>query len=179
MFRKIILTSLFLMFAAVVYGEYYQYTDGKGIQRYTDDFQQVPESQRTDVKIHESVKTDPDEVPAGDREEMDDDVAESDDAGDDVAAEDAAGEEPARGVSRSTANELDKIQMELRQKRESLEKERDALQQEAPPDGAKTKEKIAYGERVEALNDKIKEYEEDVKAFDEKVNAFNTQVGKK
>ena len=56
---KLLLAGALVLLWTTAYGEFYQYTDTNGVLRFTDDLATVPPEQRSDVKTHQSVKSDP------------------------------------------------------------------------------------------------------------------------
>lgn len=63
-FKSIALTGLLLfIFTTPVRCEYYQYVDQKGVKHFTDNISQIPEDQRKNLNIYQSIKS-PEKEPA-------------------------------------------------------------------------------------------------------------------
>jgi len=172
MIRTILLTCVFVLFASMAVGEYYQYTDETGNLRFTDDLYQVPEVQRPAMQKFESVKSVPDDTTV-EQNSVNEEIkvtVESDQPESSPAVSGDTGD-----TFHVRAAELNKMQSELNKTRVALEKEQAAIEALAPKKDAKSKERIAYSAKVDALNAKIEKYGKDLKAFEEKVNAFNNR----
>ena len=155
------------------YGEFYQYTDSKGVKRFTDDIAVVPPDQRPDVKIHQSVKSTP---------VLPDTPAPKPAQGVPAATASSADASSHQGTWKeqidSQASELDRIQVELSRTYQSLQAESDALAAKAPPADAKADVHAAYRQKVEQLNKKIGDYEARYAEFKNKQKAFYDQYRK-
>jgi hypothetical protein len=171
--KKMLLTVVVVLLATPAYCEYYQYTDSNGVLRFTDNFANVPQDQRPEVKTHQSVESQP--------------VKKTTDSAVKEKASRSTGAletetEPSGGTwqgrNSQKEQELDQMQADLKATFAALQAERSALEAKAPAKGATFEEKVAYTEKVEALNAKIAGYEEQLGAFNEKVNAYNAQVKK-
>jgi hypothetical protein len=53
----LIVTVCYILSAASVSAEYYQWIDQDGIKHYTDDVSEIPEDQRSGLNIYKSIKT--------------------------------------------------------------------------------------------------------------------------
>jgi hypothetical protein len=150
---------LLLFVAGSVYGSIYQYTDESGVVRFTDDLSLIPDDQREEVKITESVKNtyNPKEV---------------------VPKSAAPVIETPADEIRSDAQELDAIRAELHREYDSLMAEKEALGP-APPKKTKSGVKADYNYKVTDLNRRIDDYQKRRSEFDEKVKTFNNQIGGK
>ncbi len=168
MFNKIILKvfcMLFvcMLFTTVGYGEYYQYTDPSGKICYTDDISKIPESQRGAVKKFKSENS----VKKVDSAEKNENKT-------DPALSNAKDEKQLlENSSNQKMGELKTSQAELNQIYNSLEKDRTAIEAQAPKKGATDKERKEYSLKVEALNAKITEYEKKLKVFNDQVDVLN------
>ena len=159
---KLILAAALVLLWTTAYGEFYQYTDANGMQRFTDNLAVVPPDQRPQVKTYESVKSEP--------------VHTVDEASS-KAASSSDGSAPQTGdwneKIANQANELDRMQVELSKTYRSLQVEREALVSSAPAAGASAEERSVYQNKVDGLNAKIKDYEAQYADFKSKEKAFN------
>lgn len=171
--RKVLLAGMVVLWATPALCEYYQYKDQNGVLRFTDDLSSVPPDQRPDIKTHQSVESQPVQQATG--------AAATETTSRSKAAP-ATGTPPSGGTwqerNAQKRQELDQMQAELKKMFESLQAERAKLEAQAPPNGASFKEKVAYTEKVEALNLKIANYESELDAFNEQVSAYNSQAKK-
>lgn len=171
--RYLLVIGMVVFWLTPAFGEYYQYTDSNGVLRFTDDLASVPPEQRPDVTTHQSVEGQAVQQTTG--------AAVKKRANRSAAA---AGKstQPSGGTwqerNAQKRHELDQMQAALRETFAALQGERSALEANAPPKGATFKEKVAYTDKVEALNAKIVRYEEQLDAYNQKVNAFNAQGNK-
>ena len=53
----LIVCFLYILSASFVFAEYYHYVDKKGIKHYTDDISKVPEDQRPNLSIYQSIQS--------------------------------------------------------------------------------------------------------------------------
>jgi hypothetical protein len=169
--RNLLLAGMVVYWATPAFCEYYQYTDANGVLRFTDNLANVPPDQRPDVKTHQSVESQPVQQTTGSAAK-----ASRSTAAVDKAAEPSGGTWQGRNAQKR--HELDQMQADLKATFEALQTERSALEAKAPAKGATFEEKVAYTEKVEALNAKIASYEEKLDAFNQKVNTYNSQVRK-
>ncbi|MCD4720674.1 MAG: hypothetical protein K8S13_12580 [Desulfobacula sp.] len=63
LFYALIICFLYILSASSVFAEYYHYIDKDGIKYYTDDISEVPEDQRPDLSVYQSIQTSPEEKP--------------------------------------------------------------------------------------------------------------------
>jgi predicted RNase H-like nuclease (RuvC/YqgF family) len=158
MIRTFLLTCFFVSITTLAGAEYYKYHDENGNLRFTDDISTIPESQRKSVEQFESTTSNIRETPTNPT----------------TRTPPAEAVVPPGDVSYTVrAKELNRIQEKLHKTRMALEKEKAELEARAPAENATNKEKIAYSEKIEALNAKIDQYSKEVNAFEEKVDAFN------
>ena len=169
--RNLILAGMVVCWATPACCEYYQYTDQNGVLRFTDNLASVPPDQRPDVKTHQSVESQPVQQTTGSAVKK---KASRSAAAAEKETEPSGGTWQGRNSQKK--QELDQMQAELKATFEALQTERSALEAKAPVKGATFEEKVAYTEKVEALNAKIVSYEETLDAYNQKVNAYNSQV---
>ena len=171
--RNVLLAGMVVLWATPALSEYYQYKDQNGVLRFTDDLSSVPPDQRPDIKTHQSIESQPVQKTTGTVEK---------ETANKVKASPATGTPPSGGTwqkrNAQKKQELDQMQAELKITFESLQAERAKLETQAPPKDASFKEKVAYTEKVQALNLKIANYESQLDAFNEKVSAYNQQAQK-
>ena len=163
-----------LLLTTPALGEYYQYTDANGMQRFTDDLSTVPPDQRPNIKTYQSVKSEPVQPAPGTPVGV---------QGKKRSAPPSPGSAtPGNGTWRERishqANELDRIQVELNKTYQALDAERKALAAKEPPIGASAEERAAYRRQVNQLNAKIDDYEARYADFRKKEKAFNDQYVK-
>lgn len=171
--RMIVLAGVIAAWMAPAFGEYYQYRDENGVLRFTDDISTVPPEQRPEVTTHQSVVSK--SAPQAATEEVSAQTASSD-------AQPQRSTQPAGETWESKrshqAEDLDRMQAELKQTFERLQAERTALEAKAPPANAPYKERASYNIDIETLNSKIADYEAKLDAFNQKLNEYNAQVRK-
>jgi len=168
MYNKFILKVFCVLFVCMLfttfgYGEYYQYTDPSGKICYTDDISKIPESQRGAVKKFKSENS----VKKIDSAETNENKTET------ALSNTEAEKKLLENVSNQKMGELKTLQAELNQMYTNLEKDRKAIEAQAPKKGATDKERKEYSVKVEALNAKITEYEKKIKVFNDQVDALN------
>ncbi|MFZ2633289.1 MAG: DUF4124 domain-containing protein [Desulfosalsimonadaceae bacterium] len=172
---KIVFLSVLLFMATPASGEYYQYEDSQGNQRFTDDVANIPEDQRTDIKTFESVQSEPQQDMTGEDAVQEEDASDNQKAAEET---DTAKAKPSVvGVDRKKIDELNATREELRKTFAALEAERNAIGP-PPPKNAKSVVKKEYNNKISELNRKINAYQQRTKEFDEKVKAYNSQIGK-
>lgn len=171
MFRlKIIIPLFFLIFTGAASAEFYKYVDEKGNVRYTDDFNQVPVSQREQVRGYEEYRQ-PEPAAAS--------QAKIDPAGEPDADKTASNEtrddgEPLDFDSQLKA--LDQRKAELTGEYEDLLKENAHLNEMKK----NVKNRAAadqYNESVRKLNAKLQEHDRKRKEFFSDVEEYNAKVG--
>lgn len=173
-YRTLLLTIVVMgPVAAPALGEFYQYTDADGVQRFTDDIANVPPAQRPNIKTHQSVKSDPVQLANLDQE-TGTGALDSKPSSEDASLQNGTwGEKIER-----QAETLDRMQVELETNYRSLQAERDVLAKKKPVNGASAETRAAYRRQVQALNDKIEAYETRYAEFRKKEKAFNDQYRK-
>lgn len=161
-----------MLLALPGYGEYYQYIDANGVARFTDDITAVPPAKRPEVKTYVSVKNRPALSTASDRAPTEGSRAAPSSSGPSF--------QPGfwKDKMANQADELDRMQIELRQTYNALQKERSALSSEAPEQDMTAEERDAYHRRVERLNAGIESYEAQYADYQGRVKVFNTQTRK-
>ena len=172
--RRIVLVGMLILLATPALGEYYQYTDEKGVLRFTDDITSVPADQRPDVKTYESVKSDPVQATTDTLAEANSSQVSSAPSSDSAQPQTGTWNER---ISRQ-ADELDRLQEELNQTFMALQNERTALEEKVPTGGASAEQLAAYRKKVDALNAKIDRYEKQHAEYRQKESAFRTQHNK-
>ncbi|MBW2654072.1 MAG: DUF4124 domain-containing protein [Deltaproteobacteria bacterium] len=55
----LIVCFLYILCASSVFAEYYHYIDKNGIKHYTDDISEIPEDQRPNLNIYQSIQPSP------------------------------------------------------------------------------------------------------------------------
>ena len=145
-----------LLMASVSQAEYYKYTDENGVLRFTDNLQEVPKSQRKDVKEYREIKSD-DAAQPGSRTED--------------AAEAEAPVEDMKTREEALRNEKAVLDQEY----EALDTEKRVLEAESKKTRSKSENK-KFEARIEAYNARTADYEEKRLVFKEKVDAFNADV---
>lgn len=171
--HKLLLTGVVLLMAMPAYGEYYQYRDAGGVLRFTDDIASVPPEQRPDVKTHESVKSTPVQ-PKSHAAPAKKNARASTPLPDSMSTQAGSWNER---ISRQ-ADELDRMQVELKKDYHALQSERVALEEKAPPAWATAESQDAYRRQVEALNARIARYGAQYAEYQEKEKAFTSRYKK-
>jgi len=171
--RYLILAGMVVFWATPGIGEFFKYTDDKGVLRYTDDLASVPPEQRPDVLTYQSVESSPVQT------------AKNQDAQEKTTRPKASVDNGARASNDSWTErnekqkqELDRMQETLDNSFAALQAERSALEAKVPPEWAKSKQKLAYNKQVEALNARIASYEGQLDAYKEKLSAYKAQLKK-
>ncbi|MBW2177111.1 MAG: DUF4124 domain-containing protein [Deltaproteobacteria bacterium] len=141
-----------LLMASVSQAEYYKYTDENGVLRFTDNLQEVPKSQRKDVKEYWEIKSDDAAQPGS-------------------PTEDAAEAEDMKTREETLRNEKAVLDQEY----EALDTEKRVLEAESKKTRSKSENK-KFEARIEAYNARTADYEEKRLVFKEKVDAFNADV---
>ena len=175
-FKKTLLLFVTVVLGLVclpAYGKFYQYTDANGVKRFTDDIANVPPEQRTDVKMHESVKSDPVQ-PARHAQSAGTPSPDMMTPSGDAPSQTGTWHEKIN----SQAKDLDREQSNLNKTYQSLQAERQALAAKAPPAGASAETRAAYRQQVKQLNQKIDTYESQYEDYRKKAKAFNDQYRK-
>lgn len=176
LFKKTLLffvTVVLGLLCQPAYGKFYQYTDVSGVKRFTDDIASVPPAQRTGVKMHESVKSDPVQ-PARRVQNAGTHSPDMMPPSGDALSQTGKWHEKIN----SQAKDLDRKQAHLNKTYQSLQAEREALAAKAPPAGASAETRAAYRRQVKQLNQKIDAYESQHEDYKKKVKAFNDQYRK-
>ena len=161
---KIIIPLFFLVFTGAASAEFYKYVDEKGNVHFTDDFNQVPVSQREQVRGYEEYRQ-PEPAAAS--------QAKIDPAGEPGADETASSE------TRDFDNQLkalDQRKAELAGEYEELLKENAHLNEMKKT----VKNRAAadqYNENVRKLNAKLQEHDRKRKEFFSDVENYNARVG--
>ena len=172
---KLIVTFMLAgcLLATPVWGEYYQYTDEKGVLRFTDDITSIPPDQRPDVKTYQSVKSNPVQATIGVQAEG---KSARSAASQKVDSQPVAGSWAERAQRKADA--LDRMQVELNGTFLALQNERAALEANAPGQGASSKKSDTYRKQVDALNAKIDRYEGQLAEYEENLKTFNAEFRK-
>ncbi|MGD8335879.1 MAG: DUF4124 domain-containing protein [Desulfobacterales bacterium] len=167
---KIIIPLFFLVFTGAASAEFYKYVDEKGNVHFTDDFNQVPVSQRQQVHGYEEYR--PPEPAAASQ-------AKIDPAGEPGTDETAPSETRDDGEALDFDNQLkalDQRKAELSGEYEALMKENAHLNEMKKT----VKNKAAadqYNESVRKLNAKLQEHDRKRKEFFSDVENYNARVG--
>ena len=146
--------------------EFYRYVDAGGHVRFTDDINQVPESQRARARSYAGAQSRPADSP---------DVAGP--AGGTPVAGPAAPEEnaPEGDSIEATRQRLEEMKSEVEKDYQSLASEKDLLAKEK--DVQKNREEIAaYNKRIEAFNQRAELYEKKSGELRKLVDDFNARV---
>lgn len=179
--RYVLIGLLLLLLPVLVSAELYRYTDERGVIHFTDNYIEIPESQRPKVEII----TRPEETTAPQIQ------AAPDRSGDTLAPEErpevgrSGGEAGAQGPGAAPEGapsqqqfetlikakaDLDKIYDALAAEKEALENEQKTL---------KTVENIrAYQNKVNLFNQRLADYERQRQAFQTRADAYNRTVVK-
>ena len=168
MLLKSFIVASLLFFTIPALAEYYQFTDQNGNVNFTDDISIIPEDQRKETLVFESVQQD----------HLYKD-SESQNETESVDKENSTTEIP--GISTETdlqvaAAELEKMNTDLENASSALNTEREAVLKLKPEEGASSEEMVSYREAIEALNAKIEQYEKQRQAYEEEVQAYNKRV---
>jgi hypothetical protein len=153
--------------------QFYKYLDKQGNMRFTDDINQVPESQRAKVRSYEESR-----APAASPVESGDSVEKKPAAGTGAAeapalsAVSASGDEESLDSGKTRIEELKK-QVDAEYK--ALVKEKESLAKEK--EARKSREEINdYNKRVEAFNQRAAKYETMSDDLRKKAEEFNNRV---
>ena len=168
--------------------EFYRYTDQSGAVRFTDDYSQIPESQRQQVKKYTEAPASPADSAAktpqtGDNQAPDSREAPTPAAEENAPSAAAASNAPAAGEEapvdwQKQRQELEKQKQALDKTYTRLAKEMESLELQKAE--AKSRNQIkAYNQRVVELNRKIEAYEEQRRGLDQKISAYNQNAGAK
>jgi len=150
--KRMLAVGLLLgMLPAAAWAEIYKYRDAGGVLRYTDNYLEVPEDQRSRTETLEEIKT-----ANAPEEEATAPAAEK------PSPEDMQAREKAL---RSEKEKLDQLYDQLARERAQLEAEA-----KSPKSGA---ERDVFEEKVNDYNARTRAYEEMRTLFKQKVDAFN------
>ena len=167
---KIIIPLFFLVFMGAASAEFYKYVDEKGNVHFTDDFNQVPVSQREQVRGYEEYRQPESEAAS---------QSKIDPAGESGADEIASSETLDDGEPLDFDNQLkalDQRKAELASEYEELLKENAHLNEMKKT----VKNRAAadqYNESVRKLNAKLQEHDRKRKEFFSDVENYNARVG--
>ena len=171
--RVLLLAAMIVYWSAPVFGEYYQYRDGNGVLRFTDDINRVPPDQRFKVKSYSSIESQP--VPATNQ------TSDRGDDGDSNIAEKAETQivdDASYDKNNHVLKELKQMRAELTQTRQDILAEQAGLKSKAPTENASYKQKADYNIKVDALNAKITNYQTQLKNYNQKLSEYNAQFNK-
>lgn len=155
--------------AAPASAQFYKYLDKQGHTRFTDDINQVPESQRGSARTYAVAAPAAAEAITLDRSAGQNRPITENAGG---AAVDASSEEETIEAAKARLEALKK-QIDLEY--QSLAREKEALAQEK--DTPKTRDQILdYNKRVETFNQKAGDYESRSNELRKQVEAFNARV---
>jgi len=172
---------ILLLLPAMVSAELYRYTDERGVIHFTDNYIEIPESQRPKVEIiNRLTDTTPPEVTMeSDRSDAVQPPAEGIAGGQPNAEADAQGLEAAQDGAPSqqafeslikVKSDLDKIYDALAAEKASLEVEQQTL---------KTVESIrAFQNKVNLFNERLADYERRRQVFQTQADAYNATISK-
>jgi hypothetical protein len=155
------------------FGKYYQYTDTKGVLRFTDDLANVPKGQRPNMKTYKSVKGNLEKGEPGSGSAVKSAPKIPTTEKDNLSSTGSWNKQIAH-----QRDELNRRQAELNKLFMKLQNERTALAAKAPPTGTSSKRTQAYRQQVEDLNARIDQYEKQRAEFAKKVAAFNAKFKK-
>lgn len=150
-----IVMLVILLTASFSLAEYYKYTDENDVVRFTDNLQEVPQSQRKHVKEYVEIQSDDGNVQL---------------------------EAPTENADGEAGVDIKKREEGLRSEKAVLDKEYEALAVEREElEAAAKKPRTAAGNKkfeaqIEAYNARTAEYEKKRLDFKKKVDAFNTAV---
>jgi predicted metal-dependent hydrolase len=166
--KKIILlsTCIFLMSMPVA-GEYYQYKDGQGNLRFTDDPANIPKEIQTDITAYESVENFSFEESL--ETSSSSDVISEGDTNVQIIENTEAEQRPEREV-------LDEMRAALDQTEASLKEQHEELKAQAPGKTASKTQTDEYLKKVDELKVKMADYQKQQQAYNEKVKAYNARI---
>ncbi len=148
---KIIVFSLCCLFYFVTHatagGEYYQYVDDSGIKHFTENYAEVPDQYKPQIKIHKEIST-PETKPQQKPEQQSDKNSTS------VSAESLIIQK----------DDLDKEYNVIIEKRKILTLKKDTIGQ------------IEYNEQVTQLNTRIQAYQVKSNSYEQLVEEYNKQI---
>ena len=179
--RCILVSLVILLLPALVSAELYRYTDERGVIHFTDNFIEIPESQRSKVEIINrldettppvvKMETDRPEETRSPAEgfETDRPNEEAGTQGPEAVAEGAQPQPQFESLIKTKAD-LDKIYGALAAEREALEKEQKTL---------KTVEGIrAFQNKIDLFNQRLGDYERQRRAYQVQAELYNKTVAK-
>jgi hypothetical protein len=159
--------------AAPASAQFYKYLDKQGHVRFTDDINQVPESQRDNARTYAAAL--PSVAAANDS----DGGADQKPAGPDAASEDPAGAAVGASVEEESLDaakaRLEALKKQLDAEYLSLAREKEVLGKEKDVPKNRT-QGLDYNKRVEVFNQKVGDYEKLTNELRQQVESFNTRV---
>ena len=167
---KIIIPLFFLIFTGAASAEFYKYVDEKGNVHYTDDFNQVPVSQRERVRGYEEYRQ-PEPAAASQAK-----IDPTDEPGADETASSETRDDGEPLDFENQLKALDQRKAELSGEYEELLKENAHLNEMKKT----VKDRAAadqYNESVRKLNAKLQEHDRKRKEFFSDVEDYNARVG--
>jgi hypothetical protein len=175
---KYLILIAFLLFSANASAEFYKYVDENGNVRFTDDINEVPEAQRSNIRsyVESKSKEVPEQQVTQDIMENQAEPEEASPAGQQANFPDLSENEPES--LEDTKSRLELMKIEIDQEYEALKDAQAQLAEEK--EAAKTREQIIeYNQKAEELNTRIKAYVEKGKAYEAGVDAYNQRIMKK
>ncbi len=162
--RDVLIAIIWVGLSASAFAEFYQYTDGNGVLRFTDNYMDIPMQQRKIVKRF----TDPDDFLTPEQIAARERIRKERE-GKTSAQIRAAKRLQLRDSLNQSKAELDKTYAQLLTEKKALEKEK----QTAPrPDYYRAK---AYRDKVIDFNRRLAEYQQRLKIFNQEAKAFNDE----
>ena len=166
--KSFLVASLFFWLTTPALAEYFQYTDQNGNVNFTDDVSVIPEDQRKDIIIFESVQRN-DELGEPQNQQEPEPVDEENPSA-------AIPGTPTETDFQMAAEELEKVNTDLENASSALSTERETILKLKPEEGASSEEMVTYSEAIKALNVKIERYEQQRQEYDKKIQVYNEQI---
>ncbi len=160
--RDVLIAIICVGLSASAFAEFYQYTDGNGVLRFTDNYMDIPVQQRKIVKRF----TDPDDFLTPEQIAAREQIRKERE-GKTSAEIQAAKRLQLRDSLNQSKAELDKTHAQLSAEQKALEKEKETV---SMSDYYRAK---AYRDKVIDFNRRLAEYQKRLKIFNKEAKAFN------
>ncbi len=176
-FVMMITTVMFLIWLPWTHAELYKYVDENGVVSYTDDYSEVPKSDRDAMDVIEEFESTEEDGSA---------------TGKDALSKKEVNEKDIKGKEVDSTKNLDAMRDKLNNTKKELDKEYNALniqkaklaQEEKQ---AKSKEELlkynenvnSFNKSLEAYSEKSKNYQKQAKEFNKQVKEFNNKIKSK
>ena len=163
-----ILFLILILFSASVSAEFYRYVDKDGNVLYTDDLSQVPEAQRSAIRVFDESK-DVTSSTTGNVEKQREQLS---------PGQGETSKQKGADNFAETRKDLDREQEALEKERESLEKEREELfsKRFKPGDPTFKRKMKELNEKTEKLKEKLQVLKKKQAAYDAELEAFNAKA---